>query len=333
MSPIFTEIKEGKKKIKVIKLQESDLISVFQQYEGKFLAEEDVKYLAVDDCDVYKPNGDLLMKYRKNVISKELCDMGYEGLKDAARKSLNRGIAAGYGTKEGFPETMQDRLVPMKGGRRFKYFRKSDQGFSNTNIAMPVYSGIAGYFDNTSSRFPYCRTTAFTREYLEKWEKAIPYIQRISELYKELTPDKWENQRLMVEKTHPDWIIPGTVYSTVTVNKNYRIAVHQDAGDLKEGFGNLTVFRRGSFEGANLCFPKYGVAVDLQEGDFLAMDIHEWHGGTPFKNCSEDYERISIVCYYRAEMYKCGSKEEEEAKEKAFVNRDQEQETKKNRLF
>ena len=31
------------------------------------------------------------------------------------------------------------------------------------------------------------------------------------------------------------------------------------------------------YEGAYTGFPQYGVAANVRTGDFLAMDVHEWH--------------------------------------------------------
>jgi hypothetical protein len=40
-------------------------------------------------------------------------------------------------------------------------------------------------------------------------------------------------------------------------------------------------------------------------GDFLAMDVHDWHCNTPLKAITKDYTRLSVVCYLREGMYKC----------------------------
>ena len=33
--------------------------------------------------------------------------------------------------------------------------------------------------------------------------------------------------------------------------------------------------------GGYTCFPQFGIGVDVRRGDFLAMDVHEWHMTTP----------------------------------------------------
>ena len=91
----------------------------------------------------------------------------------------------------------------------------------------------------------------------------------------------------------------------MTINYNWQTALHKDAGDLKEGFGNLIVCTEGDYEGGYTGFPQYGVAVDVKNGDFLAMDVHEWHANTKLKGKTKDFTRLSLVCYLRENMVKC----------------------------
>lgn len=55
--------------------------------------------------------------------------------------------------------------------------------------------------------------------------------------------------------------------------------------------------------------PRYGIAVDCRSRDIACFDVHEVHGNTDF--VGSRYERISVVCYYREMMYKCGTALEE----------------------
>jgi hypothetical protein len=89
------------------------------------------------------------------------------------------------------------------------------------------------------------------------------------------------------------------------VNKNFRTAGHYDNGDLKEGFGNLGVISQGKYDGGITVIPKYGVGLDLKDGDLAIFDVHELHGNTEIIRKSF-YERISVVCYYREKMIYCG---------------------------
>ena len=39
----------------------------------------------------------------------------------------------------------------------------------------------------------------------------------------------------------PEFAIGNTAFSTVTINYSWRTALHKDAGDYMDGFGNLIV--------------------------------------------------------------------------------------------
>ena len=74
---------------------------------------------------------------------------------------------------------------------------------------------------------------------------------------------------------------------------------------LEEGYGNLVVLEEGKYKGGYTGFPQYGVCVDARNGDFLAMDVHEWHCNTKIIPVTKDYTRLSMVAYLRKNMIKC----------------------------
>ena len=138
----------------------------------------------------------------------------------------------------------------------------------------------------------------------------MPLIRAVDARFRETLPERYAAQQAVVEATSPDFYISGTVFTTLTVNMNFRTAVHQDVGDYKPGFGVMTAIRRGVYEGCYLCFPKYRVAVDMQTGGLCLADVHEWHGNTPLVPKGK-YARLSLVFYYRELMQRCGSSAEE----------------------
>jgi hypothetical protein len=84
-----------------------------------------------------------------------------------------------------------------------------------------------------------CRQTAYTFQNLEKYTSAVPIFQKIDQFFKSLVPNRYKAQKEAISKINPKYCIPKTVFTTVTVNKNFRTAMHKDGGDYKEGFGNL----------------------------------------------------------------------------------------------
>lgn len=271
---------------------------------GTLLTEDAYHTLIDRDCDVTAPDGEFLLRFRKKVLRPDDCYTAWKNLRSAATQSDNRGIAAGV-----FEESEIRPNIGKRSGVRY-YQAKPDGTLSNTNRAKTVNSGIIGFFDR-NPRIPYCRQTAFNIQKGDQFDKALPMIQAISGHFEELMPERWAAQKAFCDRTSPDFLIPGTVFSTITVNKNWQTAVHQDAGDLRAGFGVLTALRAGRFAGGYFCLPQYGVAVDMDNTDLLLTDVHQWHGNTPIKPIDLRFERVSLVFYYREQMTECGSALEE----------------------
>jgi hypothetical protein len=178
----------------------------------------------------------------------------------------------------------------------------AEKWVSTTNYAKTVWSGVAGWYDRYP-RIPYGRATAYTEKNPELFEKAYPFLQSLDRGFKDLLPWRHGNQRREADKLDPRFLIPETVFTTVTVNKSFRTACHFDAGDLDSGLSNLLVLGDGEYTGGYLVFPEYRVAVNVRPGDLLLVNNHEvLHGNTPIVLNYPEAERISIVCYFREKM-------------------------------
>ena len=213
---------------------------------------------------------------------------------------------------------------------------KKNGGISKMKVNNQVASNPIGYYEssNNFSVLP-CRLTHFTRTNYNKYIDGLDFIKHIDKMFKKLIPDSYEKQLERAnQKSHLK--IPDTCFSTITINRNFRTAVHKDAGDFKDGFGNLTVIERGKYHGGYTVFPQFGVGVDVRSGDFLAMDVHQWHSNTPIYETKEDkdfndklekvykdnpevgtvgldknYTRLTFVCYLREKILDCPTKIDE----------------------
>lgn len=210
-----------------------------------------------------------------------------------------------------------------------------DGGVSKMKVNNQVASNPIGYYEGAKNfaDLP-CRLTHFTRTNFEKYNEGLKFIQRIDKLFQRLIPDAHQRQ-LERADTKPHLKIPKTSFSTITINRNFRTALHRDAGDFKGGFGNLTVIERGKYHGGYTVFPQFGIGIDLRNNDFVAMDVHQWHSNTPIYETEEDkafnetleddyhdnpdvgteglykkYTRLSFVCYLREKIANCPNKEE-----------------------
>ena len=62
---------------------------------GTLLDNSSFDILVEDDMDIYKPNGELLLKFRKRVLPGIQCKQAYENIREAASVTDNRGMAGG----------------------------------------------------------------------------------------------------------------------------------------------------------------------------------------------------------------------------------------------
>jgi hypothetical protein len=174
---------------------------------------------------------------------------------------------------------------------------------SETNYAQSVMSGIAGYFDRYP-RIPHGRVCAYNDKNPEKFKLAFPYLNKLNALFKEHLPIRWGNQRREADKLDPRFLVSDTVFTTLTVNHNWRTACHRDAGDLHEGFSNIcgiTGPDGKGWKGAEFLLPEYRIAIDLQPGDMLLVNNHGGiHGNDAL--IGEDNDRLTLVCYFREKM-------------------------------
>ena len=258
--------------------------------EGWTLVSNDVGNANVGGVTrVLKPDGSLLACVAWKCIPHELCDLAAECYMAAAKDytSTNRGTTAG----------VQHRNREPSG--------KYDKG----KIAN---SSVVGFINSTNNKRP-CRLTSFSKQHFDQYQKGMPFIQKIDTCFKQYVPAAHALQSAMAEKSR-DFTISGTAFSTVTVNYNFRTALHRDSGDYKQGFGNLVVTHSDDVLRSKglLLFPQYKVAISLGKGDFMAMDVHEWHCNSALslvddgdRDTGDGSYRLSFVCYLREHMDRC----------------------------
>ena len=243
----------------------------------------DIQFIIDHDADVYCENGKLLLRFRKKKLSDNNVKEFYENvIKFAVNKTSNRGSASGSEKKNIFanPKIMSNII-----GYFDKFSPSQKVKLRQTGQPIPKVT---------------VRKTRFLSMYPERFERTLPLIQEIDNLYEQLVPDNYAEQKQKSMET--PFHIAKTAFTTATINSNYQTTVHKDRGDW--GFGNLTVIEHGSYLGGETCFPQYGIAVNVRTNDILFMDVHEPHGNLPIELQTADTKRLSIVCYLRISIWK-----------------------------
>jgi len=321
--------------------------------KGMTIYDEDVDVYTLD----HEGNKILLAKLRKQVIDPEIIKIGWEGFWITAAPSRNRGAAAGP-IKEDSKYWKKRNPTDIKG-----WAAKDGKMRVNNN----VFSSVLGFYNATPFMDLPCRLTSYTMRYWKYYKHGLPFIRAIDKCFEALVPDRYALQ-LKAAEEKPLLHIKGTAFSSVTINRNFRTALHKDAGDFKDGYGNLSVIERGSYHGGYTLFPQYGIGFNIRTGDFIAMDVHQWHCNTELYETAEDkkanknlprihkddietgtfgaedpYSRVSFVCYLREKLRECNSQEtrkhfkkigynpEKETMRMQNANAKQAQKTRKNR--
>jgi hypothetical protein len=270
----------------------------FKQYIGKNFGE---KWYHHSDGTIIDSSSDgyyldslgsvkVLFKFRKKVIIQSLQNIAITTfLQESKKKHSNRGIAAG---------------VDSNGNARHTTATGQNEG-------NYIASNISGYFDRPLREhrgilgtIKACRTTAFTLRNQNLWNSGLSFIQRCSKLYKLYSPKEYLVQKREWNRVIPELRIPKTVFTTITSNYNWRTACHCDSGDFSGGLGNLIVTGK-DFTGGYLGFPQFKVLIKIEPGDFLLMDVHQYHCNTPITLLKDDGYRLSFVMYIRQDMKEC----------------------------
>ena len=326
--------------VRVIEVEARASDADFAKNEGKFFDVTDDMTVVNEDADIYglshpddvaagAPRRRLIAKFRKGVFPKETIQRGWDAFRLLAIPSRNRGAAAGPVDLKG---TYWSRRKPVETtGWSTRYMQNGK--ISKMRVNNVVASGVIGYYEKTPFLGQPCRMTGYTRRGLKHFLHGIPFLEAIDSQFKKLVPDSHRKQLAEVSKK-PEYQISDTAFSTLTINMNFRTALHKDAGDYSQGFGNLSVIEWGKYHGGETLFPRFGVAFNLRAGDFVAMDVHEWHCNAPLHETPEDkafnatlpdirtrdattgvvgsqelFQRISFVCYFREKIENCIEKE------------------------
>lgn len=272
---------------------------------GKVIGDDAYNVKLTGPARVFMPDGRPLCVYLPGAMRGIVTEEQYEILHSLrGDKTNNRGPASGS-------------RATQVGEQKRQYF-------------MHVSSSILGAFD-PGGTFKFCRLTAWTGKNFPAWQALHPALQAVADALREHVPERYAAQMDEIDQTHPDWVVPGTPFTTITVNNTYPTGVHTDKGDLDKGFSTIFALRRGAYSGGTFVFPEFRVGVDLQDGDLILMDAHQWHGNTAIVcACGErrtsycedcGAERISVVSYMRTAMTKCASETEEVGKARAYRER------------
>jgi hypothetical protein len=140
--------------------------------------------------------------------------------------------------------------------------------------------------------------SGWAKENHDRWET----LQKISTINETALqkgfPEKHKTQKLFCEKyinkSHRIGIYTSLSPNQYREEQTKQMSFHIDKGDGKFGFTSMCVFRVGKYQGAYLVFPRWEVAVDVDDGDIILANSSQIHGVTPIIGHGT---RLSCVAY------------------------------------
>lgn len=246
------------------------------------------------------PEGKTLVTYIPGFIPIGVCGAAYQPILDMAHNPVaggNRGSAAGVAME---PQILADGSR----GKRLRVPELVDMSAQDRERLWGSYDNVLGSLDRRPDT-PRCRET----EYHAGHPLVVPcrpLFRAMGAAFAKYDPTPHEYQNMLAGWTRPEYLIPGTSSTTVTINRNYPTSYHQDSNDLPGGRGVLTVLKGGQYTGCLFVVVEYGIAFDIGTQDVLIADSHNlWHGNTPIVGEPGTYERLAVILYYRENMHRC----------------------------
>ena len=209
---------------------------------GQFPDGVQCRHVLVRDTDVFKPDGSLLLAFRKRGAPSAAWDRAYPAVRRSARKVdpfTGRRVAAGG----------QDN------------FRSGTIGYMRGRLTNTTRSDMRTWL----ATHPLVRAidSVFRTECPVQYEAHRAAVCGVS-------------YRCLISGTLFTTLTCNRTDAVAGVTA--RTACHPDRGNVPGAYGALSV--AGRYTGGLLVFPKFRVAVDLQPLDVLIADNRELHGNT-----------------------------------------------------
>jgi len=282
----------------------------FDKWNGKFLTEESYdevvtsKGVDADIIKIYKPHASLGEKPLLAAIVKGHVKNEIE-IKDTLFSiddvSTMRANAAGPIDPEEMKKKGLIEGVHYKLRTPNSYYPLKKNGkFNRIAEANAIHSVLIGYKRGRFTGMIGASGWMEKKSNQPKWE----ILKRIAPLnesaLKKAAPDVWRMQRTFADNhIESKYHIGGAPITALSANRystegTAKMSAHVDGKDLEFGLTTMCVFRIGDYKGAYLTFPRYGIAVDADDGDVIIADSNELHGVTPI---SGNGVRLSCVAY------------------------------------
>ena len=298
--------------MKYIKVSPVERHKTFKKYLAHDFNDKDYK-LVNEDTTIFDENNEILAILIKNKITDHeyLLDLYKTFRNDMNTIYSNRGASAGLidRSKIKVPNNVRHLVKIEKNAWRFQYIGKNGLP-TKRNLSNPSRSRIIGYtdsqdiqkFSNGNEDFIIRAKKSKISRTNKNWTIVYKLVHLIEEEFKKRLPVEFDRQKKCSEKIK-SYCIDNSIYSTITINNNFKTYLHTDDNNFDNGYGCLMIDEQNGIRhnGFNLLFPRYELSIDMKKGDILFFKSKEYHCNTHYE-ATENYERTSYVFYLRKKL-------------------------------
>lgn len=200
-----------------------------------------------------------------------------------------------------YHETNGDRVLPeiIDSLLRIKYFKDWRTG------GLPTISRIFGYMPRNKIRKDFCAAASLNSEEPQALHRIWRGALLAKYYYRLFNENLFEKHMELSKKVPYEYTLRDTPFTSGIANKNNQLRYHHDAGNFKDVWSAMFVFKKDC-EGGYLSIPEYDVGLRLKDKSLLLFDGQSiLHGVTPINLKSPSAYRISIVYYSLLQLWKC----------------------------
>lgn len=167
-------------------------------------------------------------------------------------------------------------------------------------------SRVVGWMPRRTLRTDFCHIAKLAEENPAAHYVICSYADKAARWYENLNPELYAQHAAVTdEKIGAEFRINQNVFTSGIVNKNNALPYHHDAGNFKDVWSCMLVFKK-DVGGGYLSVPEFDLGFECRNNSLFMFDGQGvLHGVTPIARKNRDAFRYSIVYYSLQQIWNC----------------------------
>ena len=228
-------------------------------------------------------------------------------------------------TRDQFTRTVSEPTLLYEGDRLLLALLKAPEGWqellgalrsidfkvNNRTAGMRSQSRTFAFMPRRTLRNDYCSRSILAEDDPDTHKVLLRWGQKATREYQAHNPEEFQRSQEAVATIRPEWVIPGSVFTSGIANQNNPLRYHVDAGNFPQTWSAMFAFAH-DVQGGEFVLPEFQLALDFQFPALVMFEgQHEVHGVLPIRKLNPRGYRLTCVYYALRGMCKCGSLDDE----------------------